>query len=82
MSRKNWEDVSLYCTTADGIITWTVEQELKDSLGGSRYVCHAMRCSKYAEQGCTSYGITAECKSIIKQAKEIAKENFIEVWNI
>lgn len=77
MSGKPAEDVGLYCSVVCETIVWSVEQEVIDLCGAPGYACYSMCCSKYVEDGCGYYGISSECKSIMKQARKIAKDNLI-----
>lgn len=68
----------LFCGKADEVVTLTIEHELKEFVGGNTgYACHSVSCSYYREHGCDAYGISNECKSLIAQAKKLAKEELL-----
>ena len=64
------EEVSLYCSIAQEVITWTIVLEYVDLLSGSARACHSMCCSKYIEDGCCDYGCSDECTALMKQARK------------
>lgn len=77
MFGRSAKNVGLYCDIPHDIVMWTIEHEVIDMHGISGYACHSMRCSKYAEDSCSHYGIAPECKSLMKQAQKIAKDKLI-----
>ena len=77
MREKRLEKVGLYCDISNDVVILCVEQELIPKADGFGYACYSVSCSKYVDEECQHYGKVTECKSLIKQAKVIAKDKIL-----
>ena len=74
MNKSFFEEVGLYCSLATEVVLLAFDEEQATMLGEKGYAIHPAYCSRYAECGCKHYGLAAECKSILKQAEAIIRD--------
>ena len=71
------KEVCLYCGLANDAVILSCIYEHISTVGCCGFAIHSASCEMYVDCGCKHYGLAPDCKTIIKQAVSVAKNEII-----